>query len=83
MTSDFDEMNESAWPSFSGGTPEERRNRDLLVSAMSEEGFRVLRNEWWHFNHESAGRYPIYDWSFEVLSAELSINGRRASVPRS
>lgn len=71
MTSEFDEMNESAWSEYTGGTVEERKFRDLLISAMHAEGFKVLKREWWHFNHSSAGNYPVYDWSFEDLGRAL------------
>ncbi|MBS1963205.1 MAG: M15 family metallopeptidase [Bdellovibrionales bacterium] len=71
MTSEFDEMNESAWSDYKGGTPEERKHRDLLIGAMHAEGYKVLKREWWHFNHPSAGDYPVYDWSFEAISKAL------------
>jgi D-alanyl-D-alanine dipeptidase len=75
MTSEFDEMNETAWSAYAGGTDEERKNRDLLIAAMHGEGFRVLKNEWWHFNHPSSVDYPIFDWSFDSISGELKKAG--------
>jgi len=72
MPSEFDEMNEAAWPTYTGGSAEERTRRDLLISAMHAEGFRVLRNEWWHFDHPSADDYPILDVTFESLLSERS-----------
>lgn len=72
MTSEFDEMNESAWSDYAGGTADERKHRDLLVTAMHAEGFRVLKREWWHFNHASAGDYPVYDWPFEAVSRAIT-----------
>ncbi len=72
MTSEFDEMGENAFSDFAGGSPEERKYRDLLVSTLHREGFRVLKREWWHFNHSSAGMYPIYDWSFDDLAKALA-----------
>ena len=75
MTSEFDEMTESAWSEFRGGAPDERKHRDLLISAMHAEGFKVLKNEWWHFNHSSSGNYPVYDWSFEAITKALGAVG--------
>jgi D-alanyl-D-alanine dipeptidase len=71
MTSEFDEMGENAYSDFAGGTAEERKHRDLLIGTLHSEGFKVLKNEWWHFNHSSAGMYPIYDWSFADLTKAL------------
>jgi D-alanyl-D-alanine dipeptidase len=67
MPSEFDEMGESAWSEYAGGTAEERKHRDLLISAMRAEGFKVLKHEWWHFDHPLAKNYPIYDWTFDAI----------------
>jgi D-alanyl-D-alanine dipeptidase len=67
MPSEFDEMNESAWSDYAGGTAEERAARDLLIAAMHAEDFRVIRHEWWHFNHALAADYPIYDLAFSAI----------------
>ena len=72
MPSEFDEMNETAWAEYAGGTAEERKYRDLLISTMHAEGFRVIKREWWHFNHSSAPMYPVYDWTFEALTRAIS-----------
>jgi zinc D-Ala-D-Ala dipeptidase len=71
MPSEFDEMGENAAAEFTGGTDTERKHRDLLIKVMHGEGFKVLKNEWWHFNHPSAAHYPIYDWSFSEILAAL------------
>lgn len=68
MPSGFDEMNDSAWSDYAGGTAEQRRHRDILITVMHAVGFRVLKNEWWHFNHPAAADYPIYDWDFAELA---------------
>jgi len=72
MPSEFDEMNETAWSAYAGGTADERKHRDLLIAVLHDEGFRVLKNEWWHFNHESSGEYPVYDWSFDAIVEALA-----------
>jgi D-alanyl-D-alanine dipeptidase len=72
MPSDFDEMNGTAWSEYTGGSAEARRMRDLLISTMHGEGFKVLKNEWWHFNHPASADYPIYDWCFDEISSLLA-----------
>jgi D-alanyl-D-alanine dipeptidase len=44
-----------------GISPAARRNRDLLRRAMEEQGFRVNRAEWWHFDAPEARRAPILE----------------------
>ena len=50
MPSDFDEFSPRAAVSYSGGTSEERRNRDLLQRVMTRHGFLSYPDEWWHFD---------------------------------
>ena len=64
MPSDYDEFTERASPSYAGGTPEQRANRDLLRRLMEDEGFVVNDNEWWHFDYKDWEKYAIYDISF-------------------
>jgi D-alanyl-D-alanine dipeptidase len=65
MPSGFDEFTARASATYIGGTEEERRNRDLLISVMSESGFRVASGEWWHFALSDASHYPVLDVSFD------------------
>lgn len=67
MPSGYDEFNERASPNYSGGTDEERSNRDKLRLLMENEGFTVNENEWWHFDHKDWERYAIYDIDFKKL----------------
>ncbi|HEX8638358.1 MAG TPA: M15 family metallopeptidase, partial [Pyrinomonadaceae bacterium] len=62
--SGFDEFSERASPEYTGGTVEERANRDLLRKSMEAEGFIVNANEWWHFDYKDWEKYAIYDVSF-------------------
>jgi D-alanyl-D-alanine dipeptidase len=64
MPSGFDEFTERASPDYSGGTPEQRANRDMLRKLMEGEGFTVNPNEWWHFDYKNWQDYAIYDISF-------------------
>src|SRR5207342_1453893 len=64
MPSGFDEFTERASPGYTGGTEEERANRDMLRGLMEAEGFTVNPNEWWHFDYKDWKKYAIYDISF-------------------
>lgn len=65
MPSGFDEFTERASPNYTGGTDEERSNRDLLRQQMEANGFTVNPNEWWHFDFNGWEQFAIYDISFE------------------
>lgn len=67
MPSDFDEFTERAAIEYTGGTPEQRRNRDLLVATMATEGFTPYRYEWWHYDHPDWQQYPILDLAFSQI----------------
>jgi D-alanyl-D-alanine dipeptidase len=67
MPSGYDEMSERAYPTYTGGTAESRRLRDLLRTAMEREGFTVEPNEWWHFNYKDWQQYPIVDVPFSAI----------------
>lgn len=70
MPSGYDEFSERASPDYTGGTDEERANRDKLRRLMEAEGFIVNANEWWHFDHKDWERYAIYDISFVEAGKE-------------
>ena len=69
MPSAYDEMSERAYPTYTGGTADARRVRDLLRSAMEAEGFAVEPNEWWHFNYKEWTQYPVLDIAFSEIRA--------------
>jgi len=68
MPSDFDEFSPSAAVSFSGGTSEERRNRDLLQRFMTRHGFLSYPDEWWHFDFKGWEKYPPMTVGFQSLA---------------
>ena len=65
MPSAFDEFTQAACADYSGGTEEERANRDLLRGLMASEGFTVYEFEWWHFDHADWREYPVLNVGFE------------------
>lgn len=67
MPSLYDEMSERAYPSYKGGMEDERRNREILRTAMEKQGFTVYEFEWWHFDYKDWKHYPIMNVPFERL----------------
>lgn len=67
MPSGYDEFTERASPDYTGGTDEERANRDLLRTLMEAEGFTVNDSEWWHFDYNTWKDYAIYDIAFSDI----------------
>jgi D-alanyl-D-alanine dipeptidase len=67
MPSGYDEFSPRAHPEYPGGTSRQRRDRDLLRTAMEAEGFHVYEYEWWHFDFDGWERYPILNLTFEEL----------------
>lgn len=67
MPGAYDEMTERSYPTYKGGTAEQRRLRDLLRAAMEAEGFRVNEYEWWHFDYRDWKKYPILNLSFAEI----------------
>jgi D-alanyl-D-alanine dipeptidase len=67
MPSGYDEMTERAYADYTGGTDEERARRTLLREAMEKQGFKVIPDEWWHFDYKDWKQYPILNLKFENL----------------
>jgi D-alanyl-D-alanine dipeptidase len=70
MPSGYDEFTERASPNYTGGTEQQRKNRDLLRKLMENEGFTVNPNEWWHFDYKNWQDYAIYDISFTEAASK-------------
>ena len=67
MPSEYDEMTDRAYPNYSGGTPEQRRRREILREAMESAGFTVYEFEWWHFDYKDWKQYRILDIGFDQI----------------
>ena len=67
MGSDYDEFSIRAFPSYPGGTAEQRERRELLRLLMAGEGFTVYPEEWWHFDFAGWQKYPILNLRFDQL----------------
>lgn len=67
MPSEYDEMTDRAYPSYTGGTPEQTRARELLRTEMEKQGFTVFSIEWWHFDYKDWKEYPVLDIDFSEI----------------
>jgi len=67
MPTEYDSFKKEAWPSTPVADPQIRKNRDLLISVMKKNGFRVNSSEWWHFDFVGWSKYEILDIDFEEL----------------
>lgn len=63
----YDEFSPRSSPRYAGGTPHERRMRDLLRASMSAEGFTVDPGEWWHFDYRDWKSYRVLDIPFSAV----------------
>jgi D-alanyl-D-alanine dipeptidase len=70
MPTDFDDFSERAWPTYSGVTREQREHREILRRAMENEGFRVFRTEWWHYDYRDWRHYRTLNVPFSELPAD-------------
>lgn len=68
MPGQFDEMSERSYPGYTGGTAEQRSSRDLLRNKMEAHGFKVLDNEWWHFDYKDWKLYRIGNVPFRKMN---------------
>lgn len=70
MPSEYDEFSPRAAAGYPGGTEAERCRRLLLHTAMEQQHFKVLDNEWWHFDFLGWESYPVENVDFEELGSE-------------
>jgi D-alanyl-D-alanine dipeptidase len=68
MPGAYDEMTERSYPSYSGGTAEQRKARDLLRKTMEKHGFKVYPFEWWHFDYKDWQKYAILNTPFDQIT---------------
>ncbi len=67
MPSGYDEMTNRAYADYAGGTTDERARRALLRQAMEKQEFKVIPDEWWHFDYKDWKEYSILNVRFEDL----------------
>ncbi len=67
MPTPYDSFAAAASPDYKDLPADVIKNRDLLISVMERNGFRVLDNEWWHFDFKGWKNYELMDIGFEEL----------------
>lgn len=67
MPTPFDSFSPKAAAGYKELPPLEIQNRELLKSVMESHGFRVLGNEWWHFDFIGWQNFELLDVPFEQL----------------
>lgn len=67
MPTEFDSFKKEAWPTTPVKDPVAKRNRDLIISVMERNGFKVNASEWWHFDFVGWQKYEVLDIDFEDL----------------
>lgn len=67
MPTAYDSFAPQASPTFKDLPVQVIKNRDYLVSVMARYGFRVIDNEWWHYDFTGWKNYDLMDIPFEKL----------------
>jgi len=67
MVGGYDEFSPRSFPDYPGGTSRQRFLREMLRTALEDEGFAVYEFEWWHFDYGEWSEYPIMNDTFEAL----------------
>jgi D-alanyl-D-alanine dipeptidase len=67
MPTEFDSFKKEAWPSTPVKDPVIKKNRDLIISVMQKNGFKVNTSEWWHFDFVGWQKYEVLDIDYEEL----------------
>ena len=67
MPTPYDSFAPEAAPHFQNLPKNIIKNRDFLIATMQANGFKVINNEWWHFDFNSWQNYDLMDIPFEKL----------------
>ncbi|WEK19316.1 MAG: M15 family metallopeptidase [Candidatus Pedobacter colombiensis] len=67
MPTPYDSFAPEAAVTYTNLPPQIIKNRQLLISTMQRYGFKVLENEWWHFDFTGWQAYDLMDISFQKL----------------
>lgn len=62
MGSSFDCLDHKSWNGAKGLTANQKRNREMLRSAMIAAGFRPYDKEWWHFSYPPGDPGKAFDF---------------------
>lgn len=67
MPTPYDSFAPEASPHFNELPAEIIKNRDFLIATMQTHGFKVIYNEWWHFDFKEWQDYDLMDIPFQNL----------------
>ena len=67
MPTPYDSFAPEASVEFSDIPKKARVNRDLLIQVMEAHGFKVLQNEWWHFDFKGWKDFELMNIPFNKL----------------
>ncbi|WP_131538278.1 M15 family metallopeptidase [Pedobacter nototheniae] len=67
MPTPYDSFAAAAAANYENVSAELKKNRNFLINAMQKHGFKVLPNEWWHFDFNGWQNYDLMDIPFEKL----------------
>ena len=67
MPTPYDSFEAAAAPDYKELPAQIIKNRDFLIETMQTHGFRVIHNEWWHFDFIGWQQYDLMDIPFEKL----------------
>jgi D-alanyl-D-alanine dipeptidase len=70
MPTEFDSFKKEAWPRTPVKDPAIKKNRDLIISIMERNGFKVNASEWWHFDFVGWKKYEVMDIDYEELETK-------------
>lgn len=67
MPTPYDSFAPEASPGYTNLPRKIRSNRQRLINIMEKYGFKVLHNEWWHFDFNSWKEFDLMDIPFKQL----------------
>jgi D-alanyl-D-alanine dipeptidase len=67
MPTEYDAAREASWPNHPISDPVVRKNREILISTMERNGFKVYSTEWWHFDFVGWDKFAVMNIDFEEL----------------
>jgi D-alanyl-D-alanine dipeptidase len=67
MPTPYDSFDPAAAPDYKKLPPKLIKNRDFLIKTMHAHGFKVIENEWWHFDFNGWSSYELMDIPFDKL----------------
>jgi D-alanyl-D-alanine dipeptidase len=67
MPTPFDSFAKEAAADYDDIPLEAKKNRDFLIAIMNRNGFKVIKNEWWHFDFVGWENFSLMDIPFKRL----------------